>query len=90
MQSLSPGRIIPQLPLFLFRHFAFLVGRFTADGAVSYLIFEHGVIGGASAPEFFSGKDLSYIDECERQTENDENDCQHIQKFHRLRLVIYQ
>ena len=60
-------------PFVHLRHFTFLIRPFAADRALPNLIFQHGIVSGASSSELLSGKDLADIDQGEREAENDEN-----------------
>lgn len=66
-----------------FGHFALsFVGFFAADGAFAQLVFQHWVIGGASAPKFIASENMAEINHNERYEKEAENNAENIQEFH--------
>ena len=57
-----------------FRHLALLIGLLTTNGAFPDLIFQHGIIGGASAAKLLPGKDMPDIDQGKGQEKKKKND----------------
>jgi len=56
----------------------------TANGTLAEFVFEHGVVAGTGAPEFFTGNNMAQVDEYKAETEKAEDDGKHEEEFHRI------
>ena len=57
-----------------FRHLAGLVSLLATNGTFTQLVFQHRVVGGATAPEFLPGDNVTNVDHHERKEEHTEDD----------------
>jgi hypothetical protein len=62
--------------------FALFARHAPANGTLSEFIFEHGVVAGTGAPEFFTGNNMAQVDEYKADTEKAEYDGKHEEEFH--------
>ena len=66
-----------------FGHFALgFVGFFATNAAFAQLVFQHWVIGGASAPKLIASENMAEINNNKRDKKEAENNAENIQEFH--------
>lgn len=65
-----------------FRHCTRVIARLATNGTVTYLGFQHRIVGSASTPELIAREYVTNVDHQKADAKNGENDCEKLPESH--------